>query len=471
MPYHDSRRSRISRLRAKYRRRTIITSFITLVIGLVVGFVFCVTSVNHAGPMSDLLKIGPIRDSVTPEMLATSTPEPEPTADLEPFSGGNRLTAGQPDNAPVSVVEADPSVDEDAPAIQSFEAEPEGDFTNPQDDGEPAELFNVDTEVQITAAQVTPEPAEDVAEPTEEPVEATPEPTPAPTDTPEPTAEPTPEPTATPEPTPEPTPEATPEPEIIPFGDAYTIVTEIKADGSKRTEATDDEFETLNITLKVDAYKDPSYFQEQYATQYKLQGDEAAVEFDITLNGYEGTAEILPQDVLTINFIAEDPSIVVPGYQIIDAEIAGKTEVSISSDETSTLYKRYPYSAEQGDMVYMAVTTYNDGEPTTYWFEVLAPEPEPTVKPEDADENSSDEEGDAAESASNEGVRLTVGSRGDDVTKLQRALIKLGLLKGVPDGVFGNYTAEAVKTMQGRYGMEKTGVADQAFLDRLYADE
>ena len=33
---------------------------------------------------------------------------------------------------------------------------------------------------------------------------------------------------------------------------------------------------------------------------------------------------------------------------------------------------------------------------------------------------------------------------------------------------FGKYTAEAVKTLQGRYGMEQTGVTSKAFLDKLY---
>ena len=57
---------------------------------------------------------------------------------------------------------------------------------------------------------------------------------------------------------------------------------------------------------------------------------------------------------------------------------------------------------------------------------------------------------------------------GDDVTKLQSKLIEMGLLSGQPDGKFGNYTAGAVKEMQRRYGMEQTGIADQAFLDKLY---
>ena len=65
---------------------------------------------------------------------------------------------------------------------------------------------------------------------------------------------------------------------------------------------------------------------------------------------------------------------------------------------------------------------------------------------------------------------LENGSRGDDVVKLQQALIEKGVLNGAADGIFGNMTAAAVSAMQEQFGMEQTGIADQAFLDQLYAD-
>ena len=40
---------------------------------------------------------------------------------------------------------------------------------------------------------------------------------------------------------------------------------------------------------------------------------------------------------------------------------------------------------------------------------------------------------------------LCNGSRGDDVRRLQQALIQLGFLSGSADGVFGNKTEEAVR--------------------------
>ena len=65
---------------------------------------------------------------------------------------------------------------------------------------------------------------------------------------------------------------------------------------------------------------------------------------------------------------------------------------------------------------------------------------------------------------------MTIGSKGDDVKKLQAKLIELKLLSGQPDGAFGKYTADAVKIMQKKYGMEQTGVADAAFLEKLYSE-
>lgn len=61
---------------------------------------------------------------------------------------------------------------------------------------------------------------------------------------------------------------------------------------------------------------------------------------------------------------------------------------------------------------------------------------------------------------------LRVGSHGADVRELQRILRKRGL-KVNADGAFGHRTGEAVKTLQRRFKMRPTGVANAAFLKRL----
>ncbi len=63
---------------------------------------------------------------------------------------------------------------------------------------------------------------------------------------------------------------------------------------------------------------------------------------------------------------------------------------------------------------------------------------------------------------------LSRGSEGEEVRKLQAKLIELQLLSGQPDGKYGKYTEDAVKQLQASFGMEQTGVADSAFLAKLY---
>jgi len=63
---------------------------------------------------------------------------------------------------------------------------------------------------------------------------------------------------------------------------------------------------------------------------------------------------------------------------------------------------------------------------------------------------------------------LEKGSKGDDVKTLQQALIDQGYLSGKADGDFGNKTVQAVKAAQKAFGMEETGIADDAFQKKLY---
>ena len=202
--------------------------------------------------------------------------------------------------------------------------------------------------------------------------------------------------------------------------------------------------------------------------------------FDLTLNGYTGTTEIIPQNFLLITCCGEDASVTAQSFQLMDSEIAGKTNIAITSDVTSTLYKRYDYNADQGDMVYMVVTTYNDGKAASYWFEIQGPEEEPVAEAETQTTETTEttqtaETASSTETTSDSGIDpntwLTIGSRGEEVKKLQAKLIELGLLTGSPDGQYGKYTASAVQIMQKKFGMEQTGVATASFLKKLYGVE
>ena len=66
---------------------------------------------------------------------------------------------------------------------------------------------------------------------------------------------------------------------------------------------------------------------------------------------------------------------------------------------------------------------------------------------------------------------LTVGAKGEEVTRLQQRLKDLGYLSGKVDGQFGGGTKRAVISFQRRNGLSTDGVAGEETLARLYAED
>ena len=62
---------------------------------------------------------------------------------------------------------------------------------------------------------------------------------------------------------------------------------------------------------------------------------------------------------------------------------------------------------------------------------------------------------------------LKRGDRGEAVVSLQAMMIEAGALDDVADGIFGRKTENAVKDLQGYFGMKKTGKANDSFLLEL----
>ena len=208
----------------------------------------------------------------------------------------------------------------------------------------------------------------------------------------------------------------------------------------------------MDFTLTMKDYMLPSDFAAKWGSVYKLQGTEAGAGFDLTLHDYAGTATIVPQNIIRITFRSESGETENPGFQLMDKEIAGQTDVSVKPNVTTNLWKRYAFTNAGEEMKYLAVTTYNDGVDQTILFELksnVAPTPDPRS------------------------LYSTVqkGDKSDAVTTLQKRLIELGYLSGDADGNFGEKTAAAVTAAQKDYEMEQSGVATPEFQARLFSDD
>ncbi len=68
-------------------------------------------------------------------------------------------------------------------------------------------------------------------------------------------------------------------------------------------------------------------------------------------------------------------------------------------------------------------------------------------------------------------VELKVGTTSDEVKKMKERLTELGYYDAEITTYFGEYTGEKLKLFQEAAGLEVTGIADQATLDALYAED
>lgn len=273
--------------------------------------------------------------------------------------------------------------------------------------------------------------------------EATEAATEAPVVTPEPTEAPTPEPTTTPE----------PEVVVVPFGATQSLTAQINSDGSAHRTADGQSFETVNFDLRITRHLTNDYYMDAYSTKYQMQGNEAGVEFEITLKDYAGAQTIMPQELFVVGLETKG-GVAEQGFQLTDAEIEGKNKVALESNTPKLVYKRFAYSEAVGDMAYLTVTAFVDGVSTRYLFDLGEPlRPTPTPEPTPVVNYET----------------LDIASRGDGVMNLQAKLIELGYLEGTADGRFGEMTQKAIKAAQEAFGMEKTGVATNEFQQKLFA--
>jgi len=234
---------------------------------------------------------------------------------------------------------------------------------------------------------------------------------------------------------------------IVPYGESFTYTTEINAEGNARVEATNEPYETVCFTQTMKKYMRPTDYAEKYATQYRMQGNEAGASFELTLIDYIGNTTIIPQNVVDVSLRSESGNTVEHGYQLMDAEIDGKYGISLPTNTPTTFYKRFAYPVDGEDMKYLVITTYKNGQTQMILFELESekpPEPE-VIYP-----------------------TLQRGLVNDDVLNMQNRLAELGYLNVTPDGTFGPKTEEAIKSAQAAFGMEANGIADNAFQQKLF---
>ena len=446
----SNRGSFARRLRAEYRKKILITAIVCLLIGALLGY--------FGGR---LLNKNPTDATANPALtMAASEAAPEPVAESA-FNNIDEAEPTQPEFAAEDEPEADVFENEDEFAEIPSEAEPETEaVAEPEAEPETEAVAEPEAEPEteaVTEPEEEPETAAlllTAAEP-EVGIESADGNEAEPEATAEPTAEPTPE--VTPEPTPEPTPEVTPEPTpiVVPYGEPITFESQVTMDGGPRRDASDAEFETLNLTVQLTAYKDFNYFEQNYGDVYDLKGGTAAAEFNITLNNYEGTQQIIPQNCLLITFRGESDAKTTQGYQLIDKEIAGSTGVMLINNQPVTCYKRYAYDETLGEMRYMVLTAYNNGAETTYWFDIKAPEPDPTPTP-------------VPTAVPDVSKTLHPGETSDAIKQMQEALIAQGYLDAEATGYYGPKTMDAVKAAQKAFGLTADGIAGKQFFSKIY---
>ena len=446
--------ARERRIRAAYRKKAVITGIVCLLIGLVAGFICGKVlggnrkdaSISVPAPTA----VQETEDFVTPEPLsqnglssaaAAYESEPDPIFVFSDEQNEKEEYADEYDIADVGEFDEEYS-DEFG---KKFVDESGEEFTNAlnEDFGEDDEEESVSLATILDSMPTEPpyvtdntaEAAEEAAvETADEEITETAEEEIADT-----TSEPTPEPT----------------PIIVPYGEEVTFDSQINKDGSPRRDTASEDYETINLTVQITSYKDFAYFEENYGSIYDLKGGTAAAEFEMTLNNYAGTQQIIPQNCLLITFRGDSDAKTAQGYQLIDKEIAGSTGVMLINNKPVTCYKRYAYDEMLGEMKYMVLTAYNDGVETTYWFDIDMPEPDPTPTPEPTP-------------VPDVSRTLHPGEKSDAIKEMQEALIAQGYLDAEATGYYGQQTMNAVKAAQKAFGLTVDGVAGKQFFSKLY---
>ena len=225
-----------------------------------------------------------------------------------------------------------------------------------------------------------------------------------------------------------------------------TFTAEIMENGTSRMSTSAKNYESLSFTASVAEVLNPEWFGKQYArNNYPLDGTEAAVHLRIRFDAGETLTSVIPQEAFEIR-ITDAAGNQIQGYQLMDQPMGGAYQVSVAADTETDLYKRFPYNE---DARYLVLACYQDGVRHEIRFALRYDDPNVDYE------------------------ALKQGDRGDFVLAMKQKLAELGYLseRAATNNQYNIETTNAVKAAQEAFGMEQTGIAEPAFLKRLYGGE
>jgi len=231
----------------------------------------------------------------------------------------------------------------------------------------------------------------------------------------------------------------------VPPYQAVTFQTQLLSTGTPRLNATTTTYYTLDCTVTLENVYTPEDFAKDYGSTFNLTGSEAgvALKFSYTNADAENTlATIIPQDAFSISVVTADGS-EVEEYQLLTKLMKGDYNASIKAKNTVTLYKRYEYSDQ---VQFIRLRYFLDGEDHDIYFPLT--------------------DGDARVTYDD----LASGDKGERVTRLQDKLVGLGYMQKAT-GTYSTTTVTAVKAAQKDFGLEETGIADDALQHKLFDSE
>ena len=227
----------------------------------------------------------------------------------------------------------------------------------------------------------------------------------------------------------------------------FEFEAEIQENGLPRVSTASENYETVPFTVTVSELLGPDWFSETYAKDgLYLDGTEACAHLVVSFPSAEDRdiSSVIPQETLPMK-VVDSKGTPLNGYQLMDQPSGGAYAVPVSADTPADLYKRYDYSE---DARYLVLTAYREDVRYEYCFALRYDDPNIDY-PEQK-----------------QGVRSEV------VRAMKQKLIALGYLKdgAARSDLFDMDTVNAVKNAQKAFELDPTGIADTAFLKKLFSE-